>query len=250
MPDPEARVPFLRRISEVAHACSYIQKRGRNEFHKYSYATAADVLDRINDSLHEHGIVSKPIMHIERIDETANKSGGKEFKVTVRCNLTLIDALGGGTLSTLAFGCGQDSGDKAVMKAQTAAIKYAWMMLFNISTGDDPEADESVDKRMAGNGSKPTKRERAKEATASQITHAPVPERCAACHGPISRFWSTSKKHPGRGYFMCDSAHATMEQLVKEGATQASAHGAVAGHFRQWAEALPSDKEAASGPDA
>lgn len=242
-------MPFLWRVSDVAHACSYVQKRGRNEFHKYNYATAADVLDKINDSLHQHGIVSKPSMSIERVEETTNKSGGKEVRVTVRCNLTLVDSLGAASLSTVAFGCGQDSGDKAIMKAQTAAIKYAWMMLFNISTGDDPEADESVDKRMHEADAKPTKRERAKQATAAPVTHSSVPEQCPSCKGPISRFWSTSKKHNGRGYFMCDFAHATVQELLNGGASQATAHGAVPGHFREWAEAWPSDKGGASGPD-
>jgi hypothetical protein len=35
------------------------------------------------------------------------------------------------------------------MKATTAATKYAWMVALNIATGDDPEADESTDKRAA-----------------------------------------------------------------------------------------------------
>jgi len=43
------------------------------------------------------------------------------------------------------MGSGQDSGDKAVMKAQTAAIKYAYLLSFAISTGDDPEADQRTD---------------------------------------------------------------------------------------------------------
>ncbi len=39
----------------------------------------------------------------------------------------------------------KDAGDKALMKAQTAAIKYAMARAFNISWGDDPEADPKVD---------------------------------------------------------------------------------------------------------
>ena len=35
------------------------------------------------------------------------------------------------------------------MKAETASIKYAYMMAFNISTGDDPEADSRTDQFTA-----------------------------------------------------------------------------------------------------
>ena len=44
---------------------------------------------------------------------------------------------------------GQDAGDKAVMKAQTAAIKYAYMLSLCIATGDDPEADSKTDENSA-----------------------------------------------------------------------------------------------------
>ena len=48
------------------------------------------------------------------------------------------------------MGSGQDAADKAVMKAQTAAIKYAFMLSLCIATGDDPEADAGIDERNYG----------------------------------------------------------------------------------------------------
>ena len=44
------------------------------------------------------------------------------------------------------MGQGTDKGDKAVMKANTAALKYALAGIFLISWGDDPEADVETDK--------------------------------------------------------------------------------------------------------
>ena len=43
------------------------------------------------------------------------------------------------------LGNGQDSGDKAIAKGLTSALKYAYMMSLAISTGDDPEADQHTD---------------------------------------------------------------------------------------------------------
>lgn len=57
----------------------------------------------------------------------------------------LLDAETGETVTITGLGSGQDSGDKAVMKAQTAAIKYAYLLSMAISTGDDPEADIKTD---------------------------------------------------------------------------------------------------------
>ena len=60
-------------------------------------------------------------------------------------DILLIDKDSGETVTLTGIGSGQDGGDKAVMKAQTAAIKYAYMLSLAISTGDDPEADGKTD---------------------------------------------------------------------------------------------------------
>lgn len=133
---------LAKKMAAVAAACNYVQKTGRNDFHKYRYATAADVLAKVNEALVEQGVCST--VDPEVLSEQDN-AGNRT--VTVKVRLTLHDSESDETLVTAGIGCGQDKGDKAVMKAQTAAIKYAWMLALNISTGDDPEADEDTDKR-------------------------------------------------------------------------------------------------------
>ena len=71
--------------------------------------------------------------------------------MTVRVTITLVDVESGESIILSGLGSGQDSGDKAVMKAQTAAIKYAYLMSLAISTNDDPEADVKTDE---GSGEK------------------------------------------------------------------------------------------------
>lgn len=262
---------FLERVAEVAKECGYVQKLGRNEFHRYKYAAAAQVLEKINEALHRHGIVSKPVMAIESREDRVTKSGGHETCVTMRCDLTLIDARGSGTLTSRAFGAGQDPGDKGIMKAQTAAIKYAWMLLFNISTGDDPEADEAVDKRMAG------KEERAKvkaanaavkplgpdgeDTTTGEIldrardnrdaAYVPkAPAECGHCHSPIGRFISTSKRYEGRAYFQCAAAYDTKLALLAENVPNKRANQQIDAHYREWAEPWPPKKERANAEAA
>lgn len=133
----------------VMKSCAYVQKLGENSFHRYKYATAADVFEKINAALVAEGIISvaKPI--IKSSETVTNAKGCSETRVTVEMTVTLTDAATGETLTLSGFGCGQDTGDKAIMKAQTAALKYTWMMSLNISTGDDPEADADVDARAS-----------------------------------------------------------------------------------------------------
>lgn len=48
-----------------------------------------------------------------------------------------------GEVTFEGLGSGQDAGDKAVMKANTAALKYAYIGGLNIAMSDDPEQDLS-----------------------------------------------------------------------------------------------------------
>lgn len=130
--------------------CSYIPKNGTNSFHGYKYATSADVLEKVNQAFVKHGIVSiaQPEL-IDMVDVTTAK-GNMEKLATVRMQITLTDVETGETFDIVGLGSGQDNGDKAVMKAETAAIKYAYMLTLAISTGDDPEADPNTDKNTLG----------------------------------------------------------------------------------------------------
>lgn len=129
--------------------CGYIQKDGKNTFHRYSYASAANVLEKVNDSCVKHNVASIVNYEIIGEKEKTTKQGAVEQLITVKATLKIIDADSGESIDAVAMGTGQDSGDKAIAKAQTMALKYCWMTTLNISTGDDPEADESVDKRNA-----------------------------------------------------------------------------------------------------
>lgn len=159
-PEPDGQVEELAEIAnrltlkekllEVAKHCAYIRKDGVNQFHKYNYATAAQIFEKVGEALAEQRLVSRPLFQIYGAVEKPNAKGGVEQLVTVEAKLSIHDLDTDDRIECNGFGSGQDNGDKAIMKAQTAALKYAWMMLLNISTGDDPEADATVDSRASG----------------------------------------------------------------------------------------------------
>ena len=133
------------KLVKVMEEVSHVQKNGTNEFHKYQYATAADVLEKVNEALVKNKICSIAKADLISLEHVANAKGNQEHLATVQMNIRLIDSESGEYVDIAGLGNGQDSGDKAVMKAETASIKYAYMMAFNISTGDDPEADIKTD---------------------------------------------------------------------------------------------------------
>ena len=136
---------IAEKFIEVMKECSHIAKNGANTFHGYKYATSADVLEKVNAALVKHGIASVATPELLSLTDVTNAKGNPEHLATVRMNLTLVDKESGEIFSITGLGSGQDSGDKAVMKAQTAAIKYAYMLSLAISAGDDPEADRWTD---------------------------------------------------------------------------------------------------------
>ena len=133
---------IIRALHAVMQEASYVQKTGENDFHGYSYATEADVLERIRPAMIKHGLVLIPsINQVSSVDQHGNTS------VTV--NYTLAHTSGAiWPHPIIAAGCGNDrnkngTGDKGLYKALTGANKYLLFKLFQIETGDDPEQSQA-----------------------------------------------------------------------------------------------------------
>lgn len=147
---------IAKKLVNVMIECGHIAKNGLNSYHQYKYATAEDVLLKVNSALTKNKIASVVIPEIASMVDVINLKGNTEHLVTVNVQIKLIDSESGECVDLFGIGSGQDAGDKAVMKAQTAAIKYAYMMSLCIVTGDDPEADTKTDENssMGNKGSK------------------------------------------------------------------------------------------------
>lgn len=123
-------------MAEIMGIVGYIQKDSKNDFHGYKYASAEKVLSKVNEEVSKRGICLSTQAELIK-----HESGHAVVKVT----LVFIRGEEPHILMQ-GIGEGADKGDKAVMKANTAAIKYALAGGFLISWGNDPEADVSVDK--------------------------------------------------------------------------------------------------------
>ena len=156
------------KLVKVMQECSFVPKNGTNSYHNYKYATAEDVLSAVNQSLARYGIACIVIPTLESNIDVVNQKGNIEHLATVSVHIQLIDSESGESVDLYGMGSGQDAADKAVMKAQTAAIKYAFMLSLCIATGDDPEADAAMDERNYGTPQNPSYQKPSNHYTSAQ----------------------------------------------------------------------------------
>jgi hypothetical protein len=139
---------IIRALNAVMQEVDYVQKTGENDFHKYTYASEADVLDKLRPAMVKHGLVLIPsIAQVSNVDAYGN--------TTVMMNYTLAHTSGAVWPEKIgAAGCGGDKnrngvGDKGLYKAITGANKYLLFKLFQIETGDNEPEDPEGDRRRA-----------------------------------------------------------------------------------------------------
>ena len=119
---------IAKKLVEIMAECARVAKNGINTFHNYKYATAEDVLQKVNEALTKNKIACIVVPELLEFTDVTNLKGNTEHLATVKVGISLIDSESGETVQFYGIGSGQDAGDKAVMKAQTAAIKYAYML--------------------------------------------------------------------------------------------------------------------------
>jgi hypothetical protein len=138
------------KLSQVGKAIGWgVPKDGRNQSQNYDYTSAANVRMCVAPQLAARHIAVSSVIEVLSQDHPVSKSGAAQHRVMLRATLTFVDGDSGETLSVQGIGCGMDSGDKAPMKAMTAAEKYAYVSAFTLAMGEDPEVDAEHDRDNA-----------------------------------------------------------------------------------------------------
>lgn len=177
---------IAKKLVAVMNECSHVVKNGINSFHNYKYATAEDVLQKVNESLTKNRLASIVCPTLESMVDVTNLKGNTEHLATVSVQVHIIDSDSGESVDLFGIGSGQDAGDKAVMKAQTAAIKYAFMLSLCIATGDDPEADGKTDEATCTENKQNVKPAATKPKAAPKKTVGEGVAICAGCGEEIT----------------------------------------------------------------
>lgn len=141
---PLSAPPALSLVSKLAAvmaAVERIPKRGRNDFHKYDYATEADIAATVRAELAARNIMLIPSI----VGESRHSVGEKGSWLTVlEMEMEFLDGDSGVSITKRWRGYGTDKEDKGGYKAMTGGEKYFLLKTFLMPTGDDPERDDKA----------------------------------------------------------------------------------------------------------
>jgi hypothetical protein len=129
---------LAKKLLAIMQEVETVEKKGRNDFHKYDYAMEQDIVAAVRPKLIERGILILP--EVRSVDLRPNQKGDATL-TTLSTRYTLIDTETGAEIVLDWAGSGEDKGDKGLYKGMTGSQKYVLMKLFQMSTGDDPEND-------------------------------------------------------------------------------------------------------------
>lgn len=147
---------LLAKMQKIYEDVGFVTYDATNDFHKYKYVSAGNMLNKLQKSLIRHGVIATVTK--EEVDFIAEHN-----MAIVRMVLTFTDVDTGESIHSCGSGSGLDKGDKAVMKASTAAYKYAIAHALCIGWGaEEPEADSSTDEAASSPAKQPWKKQTTK----------------------------------------------------------------------------------------
>src|ERR1017187_977041 len=125
--EQKAQPNVYQRWNAVLKDCGSVAKSGENKDQKYTFMPAADLLKMLRPLIAKHGLVLKSEPNLETITDAEydTRSGGKMYGVRVSVEYTLIN-IDDPADCVIFHGVADadDTGDKALHKARTGAMKY------------------------------------------------------------------------------------------------------------------------------
>jgi len=142
-----AELNLAGKISRISGHLGRIPKNGWNSFNSYPYVLESDLVEAIRYFLAAADILIYPSVVDWRVTDGLGKSG--DSRTDVLYEFRIVDGKSGETFSFNQLGQGSDPRDKGSNKASTSAMKFAYLRLFNIASGEDAEGDVVGDQRAA-----------------------------------------------------------------------------------------------------
>ena len=138
--------PLATRLVAAMGEIGALNKGGSNTAQNYKYVTSEDVLSAVRGALWKHGIFF--ICGVDSVTREESRSG-KQYLVTLKMTMVFCCGETGEKMEAPWYAEAADSGDKAINKAQTAAVKYFLLKTFLIPTSDEPDADQRSPELLA-----------------------------------------------------------------------------------------------------
>lgn len=139
---------LYKAIFAVQKAIEPMKKTGKNAQQGYAYFSEAQVSEKVREEFDKNGLIfiptrieNKETREIEKPDRDGNAKVSHLAIASVTWIIAHADS--GEAIEGTTENTALDTSDKAMNKAITAAVKYLFMKMFHISTGDDLEDDRN-----------------------------------------------------------------------------------------------------------
>src|SRR4051812_47265502 len=119
----DAKSSLYTKLAEVMGEVVSVDKDGRNDFHRYDYASAEQVMRSLRGPLLRRNVVLIPSVVDITEREFLTPKGKTSTLTTVRVKFTFVDGDSGESHECEWAGAGDDPADKGLYKAYTGAIK-------------------------------------------------------------------------------------------------------------------------------
>lgn len=147
-PEASAGMSLVQRLSMASKLIKPVAKDGENGYQEYRFQSEAAIKAAVKPALEAAGVVIVPKYEVTNQYDRPGRKGTNHY-VDVLGTFAITD--GKTTLTGSMPGSGQDTGEKATMKAATASQKYFLKQLFNISDQEtDPDTDASPQNGVTG----------------------------------------------------------------------------------------------------
>lgn len=133
---------LIQKLSAAMLAIHPVNKDGENSYQHYSFQSEAAIKAVVKEALTDNGLMIIPQYEILKQYDRQGAKGKITHFVDVMGTFTITD--GENEIVGTMAGSGQDTAEKAMVKAETTAQKYFYKQLFNISDQEkDPDCSDS-----------------------------------------------------------------------------------------------------------
>jgi hypothetical protein len=122
-----------------------IRKDSYNSGQKFNFRGIDAVMNAVGPALREHGVTVVPMAGSHEVERYQTKNGGQMANRTVEMTFKVYGPAGDSFMGT-AYGEAADSGDKAMTKAESVALRTFLLQALMIPT-DDPDPDSESHER-------------------------------------------------------------------------------------------------------
>lgn len=133
---------LISKLSKAMSEINSVGKDGQNDFQHYSFQSEGAIKAVVKKALSDNGLMVIPQYEIIKQYDRQGTKGKITHYVDVMGTFTITD--GENEIVGKMAGSGQDTAEKAMVKAETTAQKYFYKQLFNISDQEeDPDSSDS-----------------------------------------------------------------------------------------------------------